>query len=137
MQNIVNKNQKEFVSLQAHEGVGKIRMKFFHQKHQKFRDAPDIPKVDKKLFKGSNWEFFSYAELPVGCTVGKHKHEDTDEIYFILEGDARISINGESKRLRSGDVVLTRIGSVHSIDDVKETLKFLAIEIFNNEGKEQ
>ena|SRR3989338_6104649 len=77
----------------------------------------------------SNWNFFGYAEFPIGATAGWHKHERTDEWFYILDGKAEVIIDKERRPLKKGDVVLTKSGSYHDIVNVTKKLVFLAIEI--------
>jgi mannose-6-phosphate isomerase-like protein (cupin superfamily) len=102
--------------ISAHNGVGDISIKF------SFEDL-----------KGSGmWNFFAIAELPVGSTVGYHKHVGNDEWYFILEGKALMTVDDESFSVLPGDCVLTQSGSSHGISDVTKTLKFVAVEVKRN-----
>lgn len=112
----------------AHGGKGTIRMKFFHQEYQRFRDAPDLG-TPNPTYNTANWNFFAYSELPVGSTIGPHKHIDNDEIYYILEGSADMSVDEDTRTIKKGDVILTLHGSQHSIQNVTVDLKFIATEI--------
>lgn len=106
------KNIKEYVQ-SAHGGKGKIKMRFSFEKQ-----------------KGMGmWNFFAYAELPKGSTVGYHQHLGNDEWYFILNGEAEITIDGSEVKIKRGDCVLTKDGSFHGITKVVRTLKFIAVEI--------
>ena len=99
-----------------HGGKGKVMMKFAHSRLK-----------DKGL--KSTWNFFGYAEFPVGSTAGLHTHEDTDEWFFVLSGKADIVIDNIKLPIKRGDVVLTKSGSSHDIINVTKKLIFIAIEI--------
>lgn len=129
---IQNVNGHKEKVMPAHNGVGVIKMKFFHQKYQRYRDDPELGTASP-TYKTANWNFFAYAELPVGSTIGLHKHTDNDEFYYILSGSAEMTIDGEKQIVKAGDVVLTLHGSEHSIQNVTEDLKFVATEILINE----
>lgn len=118
--------------MSAHGGTGLIQMKFFFQDYQRFRNDSDLG-VPSPTYETANWNFFAYAELPIGSTIGPHKHLDNDEIYYILEGSAEITIDNKSRHIGAGDVVLTLHGSEHSIQKVTSNLKFIATEILINQ----
>ena len=129
---IQNLKKKKFKSIPAHNGQGLIHMKFFHQEFQNFREVDDLPIPDESFIK-SSWNFIAYAELPIGSTIGYHKHTNNDEIYFILSGEATITVDQEEQIIKKGDIILTRTGSSHGIKNVKNKLKFYAIEILQKD----
>lgn len=117
--NVMNVSEIETHTFSAHGGEGEINMKFAFTQ-----------------FEGldhSNWNFFGIAEFPVGATAGYHRHEGNDEWFYILSGEATITIDGESRRIKAGDVVLTRDGSSHGITNVTEKLVLIAVEIKTGE----
>lgn len=109
--------EKETVS--AHNGKGLMDIKFAFKKHQHYGNDND-----------AKWNCFAIAELPIRATAGIHTHNDTDEIFYILQGEATIKIDKESKKIHKGDIILTQIGSSHSIYNVTKKLKYVVIEIF-------
>lgn len=129
---IESASHKIFKNISAHNGTGLIKMKFFHQEFQKAREYSNLPKPNP-TYKKTNWNFIAYAELPVGSTIGEHVHQDNDEIYFILDGEATLDVDGNNEAISAGDIVLTRAGSRHSVYNVTKTLKFYAIEILQND----
>lgn len=110
---VVNKKKLKVYKMPAHNGEGEIKMNFF------FEDQKNV----------GMWNFFAYAELPVGATVGYHKHQGNDEWYFILDGKATVTIDDETRVIKKGDGILTKSGSSHGINKVKKTLKFIAVEV--------
>jgi mannose-6-phosphate isomerase-like protein (cupin superfamily) len=66
--------------------------------------------------------------IPPGKSSPKHHHNITDETYYILNGEARIVIDGEERTLMVGDTVVIPQGSIHQIfNDSTMYLDFLAI----------
>ncbi len=124
---VENINDIEPIRMSAHGGKGLMSMKFFHQPYNAF--ASDD--VDAKVigYEKSNWDFFGCASLPIGAEVKEHLHDTTDEIYFILDGSATMNVDGADIKVGKGDCILTRKGSKHSVRDVEDELKFVAIEI--------
>ena len=64
------------------------------------------------------------ASLPPGCSTQKHYHKLSEEIYFILQGQGIMSLNGESKEVGPGDAILIPPGAWHTIE-AKTELRFL------------
>ena len=66
--------------------------------------------------------------LPSGKSSTTHYHKITEETYFILAGEAWMSVNGEDFNLVPGDVCYLAPGDKHRINNMKnEDLVFLAI----------
>lgn len=66
------------------------------------------------------------ARLPPGGRTTPHYHPQTEEIYYILEGTARMTIGEETCEVEPGDAVAIPPGAVHTItNDGEVTLKFL------------
>ena len=45
------------------------------------------------------------ARLPPDCATTPHRHPDTEEIYYILEGCGEIQIDSEKAGVRPGDAI--------------------------------
>jgi len=63
----------------------------------------------------------------VGCNCkscdgeGRHVHADDQEVFIILQGKARMEVDGESHALKAGDVVICDPGEDHHlISDVDD-----------------
>ena len=46
------------------------------------------------------------ASLPTGARTQRHYHAHTEEIYFVLEGEGELEIDGEWTRVAPGDAAL-------------------------------
>ena len=66
--------------------------------------------------------------LPPGGSIGFHNHENEDEIFVIVKGQAGADDNGKTTLLSAGDTLLTGNGAGHSIRNVgKEDLELVAL----------
>ena len=66
------------------------------------------------------------ARLPVGLATIAHRHRRTEEIYYILEGQARMTIDRQQRDVSGGDAIAIPPGAVHSIRNTgNQTLRFL------------
>lgn len=64
------------------------------------------------------------ASLPEGCATDRHYHKESEELYFILEGEGTMEIDGENRQVGPGDGILIPPGAWHQITAVN-TLRFL------------
>jgi len=75
---------------------------------------------------------FSLATIPVGCSIGVHGHRENYEIYYVLEGEAKVTDNEEEKILHPGDAEICGDGNTHSIENVGDKdLKVMAVIMWN------
>ena len=66
--------------------------------------------------------------LPPGASIGFHNHENEDEIFVIVKGQAEADDNGTLSILNAGDTLLTGNGAGHSIRNIgAEDLELVAV----------
>lgn len=66
------------------------------------------------------------ARLPLGGQTTRHYHPRTEEIYYMLEGSARMEIAGEFREVGPGDAIAIPPGAAHQITNTGDVvLKFL------------
>jgi mannose-6-phosphate isomerase-like protein (cupin superfamily) len=71
---------------------------------------------------------FARLRLPVGSSIGFHRHEGEEEIFYILSGTGEVGEGGPSARVGPGDAVHTGNGAGHSIANPGPgLLEFLAV----------
>jgi mannose-6-phosphate isomerase-like protein (cupin superfamily) len=64
--------------------------------------------------------------VPPGASTAPHYHPQTEEIYYILEGQGRMTIGQEVRDVIVGDAIAIPPGEVHTIHNTGATmLKFL------------
>jgi quercetin dioxygenase-like cupin family protein len=64
------------------------------------------------------------ASLAKGQSTQRHHHAASEEIYFVLDGEGDVEIDGEVRRLRPGDAALIPPGAWHEIT-AASSLRFL------------
>jgi mannose-6-phosphate isomerase-like protein (cupin superfamily) len=64
------------------------------------------------------------ATLEPGQATDRHYHARTEEIYFLLEGDGEIEMDGDRRHVAPGDAVLIPAGARHQIR-AETPLRFL------------
>jgi mannose-6-phosphate isomerase-like protein (cupin superfamily) len=71
---------------------------------------------------------FNVITMDPGVTVGFHKHEGSEEVYWILEGRAKVRDDDKVAELGPGDALLTLDQHSHSIENAGTSpLKLLAV----------
>jgi mannose-6-phosphate isomerase-like protein (cupin superfamily) len=76
---------------------------------------------------------FALSTLKPGSSIGYHTHKGDGETYFILKGKALVNDNGQESTLEPGDVIVTKNGFSHSIENIGDVdLEYIAIILFDN-----
>ncbi len=66
------------------------------------------------------------ARLPAGTATTPHHHVVTEEIYYVLEGQAEMLLDDELQTVGPGDAIAIPPGVIHQIRNTGSvTLKFL------------
>ena len=74
-------------------------------------------------FEMINWSF-----LPRGKSFRSHYHEDMQEIFILVQGEARMTVDNEKVDLHKGDAVLVPIGSIHIMENVgKNDIEYIVV----------
>lgn len=78
------------------------------------------PLIDRTT---SSIERCSLAEevLPAGKSVSRHYHLETEEVYYILHGEGRMTIGSEVKEVSAGDAIFIPRGSTHTLENTGQT----------------
>lgn len=75
---------------------------------------------------------FAKNVLLPGASLGLHEHVGDFETYVILSGEGLINDNGEQKTVKPGDVIITKNGEKHSLENTGTVnLEFLALILFD------
>jgi quercetin dioxygenase-like cupin family protein len=62
-----------------------------------------------------------------GTRVSRHAHDACEQVMVILEGDATVTIEGESHRLGAGDTVVVSRGLEHEVSSEGGCIFFEAL----------
>lgn len=66
------------------------------------------------------------ARLPPGRSTQGHHHVRSEEIYYILDGDAIMQVGEEKREVGPGDAIAIPPGAYHQITNIGNTvLRFL------------
>lgn len=84
-------------------------------------------KIDKEALCLKSITYVSLAWLQPGLSYESHSHSDHEELYYIIKGKGKITVDGVVRRLRDGDLIYIPENSLHEIsNDGEEIIEFLA-----------
>ena len=112
-------NYREYPHL--HGGAGTIRYvedfgpDDFKTKHEFLRVGvtPAKASIGEKYFTTSFGAY--YLVLPPGTSIGYHRHETKEELYFVVSGRARGTVDDVTLDLKPGDCTVVNIDGKHGI----------------------
>jgi len=120
-------------------------MRFIPSSASKFIPAahenPQAPGVLKKVLatketlRDGKIQMINWARLPVGRAFQAHYHEDMQEVFIIVSGNAQMTIAEQSFPATVGDTVIVDPAEVHTMRNVGETdVIYLVIGITSEDG---
>jgi len=69
---------------------------------------------DTDSFK-TNWAFVDHLILPPDTSIGYHSHEGIEEVYYIMEGSGRMTVDNVTFEVGHGDAIPNKLGGSHGI----------------------
>jgi mannose-6-phosphate isomerase-like protein (cupin superfamily) len=86
------------------------------------------------MYLGGHLHCVEYVVVPPGASIGRHTHERTEEIYYILSGRATMDIDGTSREVAAGDLITTPLGASHALaNPTEQFLTVFVVEVFPRE----
>jgi mannose-6-phosphate isomerase-like protein (cupin superfamily) len=62
-------------------------------------------------------QMINWALLPKSRSFARHYHEDMEEVFVIIHGNARITVGDQEAVLGPGDAVVIAAGIVHKMEN--------------------
>ncbi len=104
-------------------------------------ENPAFPGVLKKVLLAASdisegrLQMVNWALLPEGRTFQPHYHQDMEEIFIILTGASRITVERQTAELGPGDAVVIPIGSTHHMTNIGSgDVEYIALGISQGRG---
>jgi mannose-6-phosphate isomerase-like protein (cupin superfamily) len=94
----------------------------------------DEPVLFAEAFTGNDfegdWGFVEYVTVPVGSAIPVHRHDQDEEIYFIIEGAGVLTLDGQEVQVGAGDLAACRLGSSHGLVNAsQQEMKLIVVGI--------
>ncbi|MFP4006032.1 MAG: cupin domain-containing protein [Candidatus Hadarchaeia archaeon] len=127
-----NKDKVEATTVKnIHGGTGNCIVRQVLGEEPRLEDVPGFPDDFK-----TNLAFIHWSTLEKGATIGRHPQGNSDEVYIILNGKGKMTVDGETVELGPGDACLTQAGSHHSFKNIgDEDIEFIVVTASTGEGK--
>lgn len=104
-------------------------------------ENPLTPGVVKKVLaekadlQPGRVQMVNWANMGVGKRFARHYHEDMQEIFVIMSGEAEITVGSETAKMGRGDTVVIDARKVHQMRNLgSEDVEYLAIGITGEAG---
>lgn len=76
----------------------------------------------------SSMKYVRELTLEPGSSIGMHKHENDEEIYYVISGSGIMIVDDEENPVKEGDIVLTKSGSIHGLrNNTQDILKIFVV----------
>jgi mannose-6-phosphate isomerase-like protein (cupin superfamily) len=76
----------------------------------------------------TNWGFVDHCLLKPGTSIGYHRHDGMEEVYFVMSGRGRSTVNDKTFDVRAGDAIPCTLHSSHGIyNNSQEDLELLVV----------
>ena len=86
--------------------------------------------LEKADLQPGRIQMVNWASLGAGKRFARHYHEDMQEIFILVQGEAEITVETETAILRRGDAVVIDPREVHQMRNAgTEAVEYLAIGI--------
>jgi mannose-6-phosphate isomerase-like protein (cupin superfamily) len=79
------------------------------------------------------WKIIEFVRLAPGASCGAHLHAGCEEFYYILDGEALMTINHQDVPVSAGDLVTAPLGTTHGISvptAAGAAMSFFVVEAF-------
>jgi mannose-6-phosphate isomerase-like protein (cupin superfamily) len=91
--------------------------------------------LEKADLRQGRIQMVNWASLGVGKRFARHYHEDMQEIFILVQGEAEITVGTETAQLQRGDTIVIDPREVHQMWNIgTETVAYLAIGITSEAG---
>jgi len=78
----------------------------------------------------SSIDFIDRVVVPPASTIGFHRHGDNEEMYILLQGSGRMTIEHQEFAVSKGDMILNTAGGRHGlVNDSDEDIDILVIQV--------
>jgi len=82
-----------------------------------------------------NWAFIDHYVLGKDATIGRHKHEGVDEIWYVMNGEGTVTVDGDTAHLGTYDAVPIHAKEVHSFENTgAQDLEFMVVGVALQKG---
>ncbi len=140
--NVVNELNVPIICMGLHDAVVSASPEgiLVSDKEQSSYIKPYVDKIDQQImFAEKSWGSFRVLDveeqsLTIKVTLNPghgmyyHSHQRRDEIWNVIEGEGIVTIDGEKRTVRTGDIIEMKAGTKHTVTAVTE-LKMIEVQL--------
>ncbi len=83
-----------------------------------------------------NWAFVDHLVLPPGTSVGRHRHQGVEEIYYVMNGEGSVAVEAETAKITRYDAVPIHAKEAHAIENTSPLdLELMVVGVALEKGK--
>ena len=109
-------------------------------KEQSTYIKPYVDKINQQImFAEKSWGQYKVLDvdkealtvkisMKAGCRMNYHSHENRDEVWTIVSGSGSCVIDGEEKKVQTGDVIMLKAGCKHTLI-ASEALEAIEVQV--------
>ena len=89
---------------------------------------------DKDDFR-SYWAYVSHYRIPRGCSIGLHRHDEMEVVYYILSGSGRGTVNDGTYDVKAGDSMSCTVNNAFGVyNNGREDIEIIAVGVSMQKG---
>lgn len=90
------------------------------------KDGSLIRELMHPLVQGNQMQSLAEARVPVNATTALHRHNQSEELYYITHGEGEMTLGTEKFGVQVGDTICIPPGTAHCIRNTgTEALRIL------------
>jgi mannose-6-phosphate isomerase-like protein (cupin superfamily) len=91
--------------------------------------------LEKADLQPGRIQMVNWADLGVGKQFAPHYHEDMQEVFILVQGEAEITVGTKTATLRRGDAIVIDPHEIHQMRNAgSEAVEYLALGISSGAG---
>jgi len=92
------------------------------------KDKSEIRELMHPSTHDCNNSSLAEARVPIGATTLLHLHHESEEVYYVIQGEGKMHLNTDSFPLTKGDSLCIKPGTPHRITNIGDCeLRILCI----------
>lgn len=93
----------------------------------------------RRMWDGSstitNWEWIDHVILPPKTSIGYHQHNEIEEMYYVMDGHGRMTVNNETWDVGPGDATPCTLHDSHGIyNNTDKDLEIFVLAVSKKKG---
>ncbi len=84
----------------------------------------------------SNFHYLGHCLLPPGASIGYHSHQGVEEVYVVIAGSGRVTVDDETREVGPWDSIPSKLGGSHGIfNHTQDDLELLGVAVCATKGQ--